>query len=68
MKGLIEKLIKENEAKLEEIKSLAYEFKPLKLNNMKEVIEKLNQLNTKTESTETDPRWAALSKLKDKSK
>jgi len=32
-----------------------------------EVIEKLNQLNTKTESTEIDPRWSALSKLKDKS-
>ena len=32
-----------------------------------EVIEKLNQLNTKTESSATDPRWSALSKLKDKS-
>ena len=32
------------------------------------VIEKLNQLNTKTENTETDPRWSVLSKLKDKSK
>lgn len=32
------------------------------------VIEKLNELNSKIENTEIDPRWSALSKLKDKSK
>lgn len=32
-----------------------------------EMIEKLNKLTTKQESTEVDPRWAALSKFKDKS-
>lgn len=31
-----------------------------------EFIERLNQFTTKQESTEVDPRWAALSKLKDK--
>ncbi len=32
-----------------------------------EIIEKLEKLTTKQESTEVDPRWAALSKFKDKS-
>lgn len=32
-----------------------------------EIIERLEKLTTKQESTEVDPRWAALSKLKDKS-
>ena len=32
-----------------------------------EIIERLERLTTKQESKEVDPRWAALSKLKDKS-
>ncbi|MFT6167512.1 MAG: uncharacterized metal-binding protein YceD (DUF177 family) [Vicingaceae bacterium] len=32
-----------------------------------EIIEQLEKLTTKQESKEVDPRWAALSKLKDKS-
>lgn len=57
----------------EDVYQFAHMLLPTKVKHEKkkdcnpEIIERLKKLTTKQESKEVDPRWAALSKLKDKS-